>query len=294
MTRSLALVAVTAAALAAGCGPKVVRTPVFEDSTYQVGLRRTLADGEPVPRGYAHPAVISNVRLAHILASLSFQTAGRRAPVIRSEHVYDLADHVTAAIEAAGPDDEIVAAVFPADRRLGLFSDPKVTAFRMHFTGDNLVIEFFDIERDVRSSSGPAGREETYAFPVDLPDAAPPFSLTPGEAQVKGSARELRIAWRDPLYAKPLSLRMRDGRTTRREVLMEATPDQLDLPPGELSASDPALRDAQVRALDQLDALRRSGLIKEVDFRERRKLILEGRLDEAGYETAPQPRPPAP
>jgi len=301
MTRWLVRGLLAAAVLAAGCGPKVVRTPVFEDNTYQVALRRTLQDGQPVSRGYAQPAEIANVRIAHILANLSFQNDGRRLPVIRSEHVYDLADHVTEAVEKAGPDDEIVAAVFPSDRRLGLFSDPKVTAFRMHFERETLVIEFFDIERDVTSASGPAGSDEPYTFPVEIPEGSVPFTLAPGEAQVRGNgARELRIAWRDPFYAKPVSLRMREGRTTRREVLMEADPGKLDLPAGELSTTDPALRDAQLRALDQLDALRRSGLIKEVDFRERRRLILEGRLDEAGYgpgsssEPAPPPAPSTP
>jgi hypothetical protein len=295
------LVVALLAVVGAGCGPKVIRTAVFEDPTYNVGLRRTVEGDQPVARGYAHPAEIANVRVAHILASLSFQADGRRQPVIRSEHVYDLADHVTEAIQKATPDDEVVAAVFPSDRRLGLFSDPKVTAFRLYFQRDALVIEFFDIERDVTSSSGPAGREEAYTFPVEIPQGSVPFALAPGEGQVKDGARALRIAWRDPIYAKPVSLRMREGRTTRREVLMEASPGQLELPAGQPSATDPGLRDAQLRALDQLDALRRSGLIKEVDFRERRKLILEGRLEEAGYGpgAAPQPanpptRPPDP
>jgi hypothetical protein len=48
------------------------------------------------------------------------------------------------------------------------------------------------------------------------------------------------------------------------------------------------LADAQIRALDQLDAARQSGLIKEAEYQRRRRLILEGKLDEAGYGTAPK------
>ena len=48
------------------------------------------------------------------------------------------------------------------------------------------------------------------------------------------------------------------------------------------------LSDAQLRALDQLDARAQSGLVKESDYQRRRRLILENRLDEAGYGTVPQ------
>jgi hypothetical protein len=45
--------------------------------------------------------------------------------------------------------------------------------------------------------------------------------------------------------------------------------------------------DAQRRALDQLDAARRTGLVSEAEFQRRRRLVLEGRLAEAGYGEAP-------
>jgi hypothetical protein len=48
------------------------------------------------------------------------------------------------------------------------------------------------------------------------------------------------------------------------------------------------LEDAQIRALDELDAARRAGLIKEVEFQRRRRLILEDKLEQAGYGTDPQ------
>ena len=45
----------------------------------------------------------------------------------------------------------------------------------------------------------------------------------------------------------------------------------------------PALR----RALDELDGGRQSGLVKEADYQRRRQLIIENKLDEAGYGTVP-------
>ena len=49
-----------------------------------------------------------------------------------------------------------------------------------------------------------------------------------------------------------------------------------------LQTQDPELRDAQLRALDQLDAARRSGIVTEAEFQKRRRLVLEGKLEEAG------------
>jgi hypothetical protein len=45
--------------------------------------------------------------------------------------------------------------------------------------------------------------------------------------------------------------------------------------------------DAQIRALDQLEGARRSGLVTEAEFQRRRRLILQGRLEEAGYAPGP-------
>ncbi|MCZ6571488.1 MAG: hypothetical protein O7B23_15160, partial [Deltaproteobacteria bacterium] len=55
--------------------------------------------------------------------------------------------------------------------------------------------------------------------------------------------------------------------------------------PEALKPPSTALRDAQMQALDQIDAARRSGLISESEYRRRRRLVLEGRLEEAGYDT---------
>ena len=69
---------------------------------------------------------------------------------------------------------------------------------------------------------------------------------------------------------------------------MEAEPEE-ERPEADPSepAVAPELRDAQLRALDELDTLRRSGQITEDEFRERRRLVLDGRLDEAGYGASP-------
>src|SRR5262245_45649521 len=98
MARALRLPPILSVAFAlawlVGCaGPRIVREPVFASDTVRVQLRRTLDGGEVVKRGYAHPATISDVRIAHILASIEHRDGeGNSLPTIASEVVYELAE----------------------------------------------------------------------------------------------------------------------------------------------------------------------------------------------------------
>jgi hypothetical protein len=286
---------------AAACGPRLVVDPVVSSDTVRVVLRRTEDGGVVTPRGYAHPVTVSDVRLAHILANLEHRDAdGRRTPTIRSETVYDLAEALGAAIGKAGPDDEIAAVAFATNTRLALFTEKLVTSFRVYAQGDELTFEFFEIETPLEPGEGKPGRDREYAIPASPPASAPKFRLIAPPSTVAAGDRMLHVSWRDPYFAQPVSLSVRAGRFRRRAVLMEAEDGALapapagTTPAGNEEDDAPALpvpaglRDAQLRALDQLDALRRSGLIKEADFQRRRRMVLEGKLEEAGYAPADQ------
>ena len=78
------------ALLLPACGPELVREVVFasESGDVVVQLRRLVDGDETVARGFAHPSVISNVRMAHILARLSYEDGeGVQRAVVRSEHI---------------------------------------------------------------------------------------------------------------------------------------------------------------------------------------------------------------
>ncbi len=271
----------------AGCGPKLVRERVYDKPTVRVELRHQKVDGAPVTRGYSHPATIADVRIAHILASLSYQDKdGERQPSIRSQFVYDLGDGISAALAKAGPDDEIAAAVFPEDRRLGIFTESRVTAFRLFVLGDEMRIEFFSIEAPLERDSGRSATRG-YEIPTALPSLAPGFKLVAGEAQRRAGPRSLEVAWRDAYYRRPVSLSFREGHVRRRTVLMEMPTEETAATPGE-TPLPPGLSDAQIRALDELDASRRNGLVTESEYQRRRKLVLENQLDDAGYGTGPR------
>ncbi|MGH9884500.1 MAG: hypothetical protein ACREBE_03170 [bacterium] len=280
--------AVVAVCALCGCAATYVRERVFDKPTARVELRHEEKGGEIVTHDYAHPATISDVRIAHILASLSYEDSeARRRPMIQAEFIYDLADGITAALAKATPSDEVAAACFPVERTLGIFTTEEATAFRLVLIGDEMQIEFYALEQPIEKDSSKIV-ERDYDIPTSLPSFAPKFKIVPGEAQRISGDRAVLIAWRDDYYRKPVNLSFRDGQARRRTVLMEM-PDEVDpKAPAAPTSVPPGLADAQIRALDQLDAARQSGLVKEADYQRRRRLILEGKLDEAGYGAAPK------
>ena len=295
MTRPTAIRAACAALcvlVLSGCGPKLVRNRVFENPQVRVELQRREKSGQVIPRGFDHPATIADVRIAHILATLTFEDADKkRRAVIRSEHVYDLAGGIAKALEQATPDDEIAAAAFPVDRRLGIFTDDRVTAFRLHIEGDAMRIEFFNVE-DALEKDGSKMSYREYELPSELPTLASKYTLSTSDSVSKYGTRGVSVAWRDDVFRTPISLRDRDGRVKKRTVLMELPPDGDSAKPGKPGEKKPVpqagerptgLSDAQVRALDQADEERSTGAITEPQYQKARRLILENRIDESGY-----------
>ncbi len=287
-THPLAPAHAMAAALLAlgilGCGPKLVRETIAESRALTVELRRVREQARIEPRGYDHPATIADVRLAHVLAGIAHRNSdGSQQPTIRSEHVWPLAEALALALSLAGADDEVAVALFGDDRRLGLFHSEKITAFRAFVEGPSLVLEFFAIEEApdrVGQGAGAAAEPRRYEIPAEPPAGRPPFRFVPdGETQQLRGARALAIDWRHSRYRAAVSLRDRYGTSRRSTVLLEEEVEETLPPLPDASTLD----DAQLRALDQLEAARRSGLVREDEYRRRRGLVLEGRVEEAGY-----------
>jgi hypothetical protein len=290
--------AALAALVLAGCGPKLVRNRVYERSSpdVRVELQRREQGGKPVPRGFAHPATIADVRIAHILGSLTSENSDKeRKAMIRSEQLYDLAAGIAKALAQATPDDEVAAAAFPMDRRLGIFTDQKVTSFRLHIEGDEMRIEFMNLEDDLEKEGAKVSFRE-YEIPSDLPTIAPKYSIVTSDSISKFGTRGVTVAWRDDVFRRPITLKDREGRVKKRTVLMELPHEDNPAAGGTKHAlpkqdRPPGLSDAQVRALDRADEARADGSITEPVYQKRRRLILENKLEEAGEapdeETAP-------
>ena len=270
--------AVLAAMVLVGCGPKLVAEPVYVTPNAKVFLRRTLDGGEVVAHGYEHPATISDVRFAHILASLNYETPkGKPRPVIRSLHVYELAEGLAQAFRKAEPDDEIAAAAFARDARLGIFTNDKVTSFRAWVMHGQLFLEFFAIEK-VLEDPGVVDESAAYKIPKAMPTHAPKFQILPSRAMALADRRTVAVDWRSSEFRRPL-IRTNTG-ILRRTILMEEVDAAID---AETAERPEGFTDAQLNALDDLESGRRSGVVTEAEFQIRRRLIVEGRLEDAGY-----------
>jgi hypothetical protein len=263
------------------CGPKYETEPVFlaENGRVDVLLRHQVDGGEPVSRALEHPATISDVRVAHILASLSYSSGrGNAVPAIRADQLFDMAIGMQRAFQRATPADEVLVRAYAKDTELQVFSRHFVTAFRAYFELDYLVIEFYALE--LRLEKNPRTGERSYTIPKQLPDGKMRLRLTPGKAQSRRGDRGLQIAWRDDAFRRTLSFSGVDGRIRRRTILMEdESPDLAPDANAPISVA-PDVREAQLNALDDLDAMRRRGEIDEVEFQRRRRLVLEGRIEE--------------
>lgn len=266
-----------------GCGTRLVHEPVFRNAegNVEIELRRTTKGGDVIARNFAHPATISDVRIAHILAHMEYDHAKvGRSPVFRSQHIYDLATGLARAFERAGPSDEVIAWSGVVERRLGIFTVRYITAFRAFLHNDLMRIEFFRIEEEWEPDPRDPDDSE-YEAPEEPP--TPALKLEAGEArQVR--ARGFDVAWRDPFYRRPVHLSRQGGGLRKRTVLLEepeAPP--IEEAPAPVSMPAPKIREAQLTALDQLDRARRNGSMTENEFQQRRRLVLEGRLEEAGF-----------
>src|SRR5262249_34695474 len=193
-------IGVACAALAAlvlsGCGPKLVRNRVYEMPEVRVELQRRMQGGQPVARGFSHPATIADVRMAHILGSLTSENSDKdRTAMIRAEQLYDLAAGIAKALAQATPDDEVAAAAFPMDRRLGIFTDQKVTSFRLHVEGDELRIEFMNVEDELEKEGAKVSFRE-YEIPSDLPTMAAKYTIVTSDSISRFGTRGVTVAWR--------------------------------------------------------------------------------------------------
>jgi len=272
--------------LLTGCSARFVLEEVYasEGREVVVSLRRSLEDGEPVPRNYRHPVVISDVRMAHILAHLRYEESeGGQLPAIRTRHVYPLAEGLVQALSKATPNDEVIAHAIAVERKFGIFTSELVTAFSVAFEDGFMNIDFYEVNAVIDRNEKKIDNEK-YKFPPKLPEMSPGFKLVAAQTRLARGTRGLAVDWRDPLYGK--ALRLSERRSNRRRTILMETEEPSQTPDVTAPAAPimtPAMRDAQLRALDRLDAARRSGLITEIEFHRRRRLIMDGRLEEAGY-----------
>jgi hypothetical protein len=274
----LACLALALAALAgAGCSG-YARNVLSESGDNKVVLRSEKSIGGVVAQGYDHPVTISGTRLAHILSRIDIRTddadVNSRKPAIPAEIVYELGEKLSTALAKASKDEEVVVVSARRERSLGVFTHDFITSFSAYVKGDMLHIRLFHLDWE-QPQGGPQAKIDE-----PVPDKqVMRFRVVPGEAMQPEGPQGMAVSWRDPIFKSPTAVRVTPtGKIVRRTVLMESeAPSEESEPDVQLpSVTSGNLTPAQLRALADLEELRRDGKVSESDYQSRRARILRG------------------
>jgi hypothetical protein len=261
-------------AFAVGCGPRYARVLVHDRDGVKTILRAQIVEGQAVNRGFAHPATIAGVRLAHILSRIDVRFGatdaggGERKPAIATDFLYELGDMLSQALAMADGTQEVVIQALRKAKSLGIFTSNYYTSFVAFVMGDDLVIHLSKVDslldkgEDLDKLREPVAGVEVMAFKV-----------LPSEGMVPIAHQALAVDWRNPVFRSPTNVRIGPGgRVVRRTILMEsAEPEEIEPRSNEWEVPhDPAI----LRALADLEDARRNGGITEQEYQQSRRDLL--------------------
>jgi hypothetical protein len=290
--RNLALrLAIAALALGtAACGGRYVRVPIYEDPGMSVTLRSEKRIGKVVARQFDHPATVSGLRIAHVLARIDVRMGsaegGERVPAFPTAALYQVGDEMARAFAKATPDQEVVVKAMRQESRFGIFHARYVTTFAAWMRGDDLVIHLSRVEWEL-----PKDDEET--IPEAYTDrVVQDFKALPAEGIVPTGDQEIAADWRNPVFREATNVRVgADGKLMRRQVLMESeapVEGEEEKEPAVLPADLPA---ETLRALAELQERRTRGEISETTYHRERRDLLRAAADQ---QKAKKPAPAEP
>lgn len=257
----------------AGCGTRYARVPLDEEENLRVVLRTELRGGKAVERSFHHPATISGVRIAHMLAQIDVRVdasdgeKSERQAAIATELVYPLGDKLSAALAKADPSQEVVVQALRSERRLGLFTETFVTSFLAFVGPDDLLhLELSRLDWPV-----PKGSEDELREPVAGRELMA-FRVLASEGVEPTGHQSVAVHWRDERFRNPTSLRVGPGgKVTRRTVLME---EEAPAAEAELGATQLPTDPESLRALADLEEARRAGELTEAEYQRKRRALL--------------------
>jgi hypothetical protein len=269
-----ALLLLAAVAVADGaCVTRTFREVVFDYDDAKVILRSQKKGGEIVDKGFAHPARIAPVRVAHILSRIDLRRGDGNdreiVPAIPTETLYVIADGIAKGLAEADSSQEVVVQSIRRATHWGIFARDYLTGLLCYAKNDLLYVHIsssdweIPLEGDERLPETQVGRH-----PLD-------FRLVVDRGMTLVEHQAVAVDWRDPIFAKPTRTRIvQGGRVMRRTILMESLEDETDdVPRPELPGD---LSPEQLRALADLEEHRRSGDVTESEYRARLDRILRG------------------
>ncbi|MDJ0868190.1 MAG: SHOCT domain-containing protein [Myxococcota bacterium] len=272
--RTAGLALLLLVALATGCA-RAVRTPVYDDNHVRVFLRHQTRGGEPVDRGFEHPVTIAPVRIVNILARIDVRgrkdDEGRRAAIPTSV-IYAIGDGVSEALKAADSSQEIV--VMAKDRRKThyIFTNDYLTSMVIWVEGDRFFTHLGVLDE-------PLSRNPRDKVPEPwADDVRNEYRAVTTEGVVALGPQTVAAIWRDPAFGNLGAIRVRPGgRVVRRTILLESGEQALE---GEMAGDEAplippsSLSPEALRALADLEELRRNGDISEAEYHSQRRAIM--------------------
>lgn len=278
--------------LLSACGARYVRVPISDADGIEVVLRSEKRDGKIVPRGFSHPATISAIRVAHVLARLDVrmgkEDGGERVAAFPTVSLYQVGEHVSRALAQAKPDQEVVVKAVRTEKRFGLFHSKYLTSFVAWMKDGDLVIHLSRVEWLV-----PKDSEDDIPEPY-LGRVVQDFTVLASEGVVPVGQQAVAVDWRSPIFRKADHVRVgAGGKLLRRSILMESEV------PAEAAeeAKEPAVLPADLpaetlRALADLQEQRTRGEISETTYHARRRDLLRQVEDERRAKPPPPPAAP--
>ena len=265
------VLALCAVALGA-CATRTVTEEVFDEDRVTVMLRGETKAGEPVNRGYAHPAAIAPTRLANILSRIDLRGEGdernERRPAIGVDSLYTIAEGLSKALSEAGPSQEIVVLAIRKHKRFGVFDRDYLTSFISYAKGEQLYLHLSRSDWEI-------GRGKNDRTPQPQRGKHPmKFRIIPSRGMALVDHQSVAIDWRGTLFETATRSRLSpDGKVVRRTILIESAPEQI--PTAEVDEPIPTGMSATaLRRLADLEEQRSQGQVSESEYQLRRREIL--------------------
>lgn len=266
--------------LTTGCASRPQRHSIIDRAGMQVDLVHYARGFKTEPQGFAHPAIISKERLAHILGAIEIESREKksaatvRQPGIHPEVLEPIASALSQALREAGPDEEVGIQTVRKERSLGIFHKKYLTTLLAWVKGDSLYIQLHRADWEI-----PQPLEEK-PLPEPLRNTRPmDFRVVSGEFLYFAGPQTLEIDFQNDVFKTAYQLPgSTGGEKRRREVLMQSP-----IPQAERKADDDSgvsldqLTPEQLRALADLEDDRRSGRITEQAYQQARRELLRKR-----------------
>lgn len=274
------LAALLLLAIFSGCGTRYARHEVVGLRDVQVDLVSQV-EGlfGTVSQGYEHPAVISEVRIVHILNAIEVETPLEGGGFLREPALYpgmaaEAAGAIAQAFAEADPDQAIGVKLTRKEAKFGIFHTKYLTSFLAFMKDDHLYIELSRVNWPIPQPM------EAKKLPEPRRGESPQsFRIVSGEHLFYAGSKALEIDWRSPVFRTAYHLPGTSGGVARRkEILLESPIPKEEMGgPNEALESVDQLSPEQLRALADLEEDRNQGRITEAAYQRAKRQLLRER-----------------